>query len=144
MEIPQSLKGVVCALHHLAIVVPDLGAARGLYEGVLGLAAGQVEYVADQKVNVLVLMAGGQRIELVEPVGEDSPVAKFIERKGGGLHHLAWRVTDLDQALGILKGRGVRLIDQEPRQGAHHTRIAFVHPKATGGVLMELVEDPAS
>jgi methylmalonyl-CoA/ethylmalonyl-CoA epimerase len=115
-----------------------------LYEGVLGLAAGQVEYVADQKVNVLVLMAGEQRIELVEPVGEDSPVAKFIERNGGGLHHLAWRVTDLDQALGILKGRGVRLIDQEPRQGAHHTRIAFVHPKATGGVLMELVEDPAS
>ncbi|HIG87186.1 MAG TPA: methylmalonyl-CoA epimerase [Planctomycetes bacterium] len=141
LEIPQSLKGVVCALHHLAIVVPDLAAARGLYEGVLGLAAGEVELVADQKVRVLVLMAGEQRIELVEPTAPDSPVARFLERRGGGLHHLAWRVNDLEQALSILKGRGVRLIDEQPRSGAHKTRIAFLHPAATGGVLMELVED---
>lgn len=142
LEIPQTLKGVVTALHHLAIVVPDLGAAQGLYEGVLGLAAGEVEHVADQKVNVLVLMAGEQRIELVEPAAEDSPVAKFISRNGGGLHHLAWQVQDLELALSILKGRGVRLIDEQPRAGAHHTRIAFLHPSATGGVLMELVEEP--
>lgn len=143
MEIPQTLKGVVSALHHVAIVVPDLAAARGLYEGVLGLAAGEPEFVEDQKVNVLVLTAGEQRIELVEPTGPDSSVAKFIERKGGGLHHLAWCVNDLEQALVILNGRGVRLIDEEPRRGAHNTRIAFLHPSATGGVLMELVEEPA-
>jgi methylmalonyl-CoA/ethylmalonyl-CoA epimerase len=100
--------------------------------------------VADQKVRVLVLMAGEQRIELVEPTGPDSPVARFLERRGGGLHHLAWRVNDLERALSILKGRGVRLIDEQPRSGAHKTRIAFLHPAATGGVLMELVEDSSA
>jgi len=82
--------------------------------------------------------------ELVEPAADDSPVSNFVARRGGGLHHLAWRVDDLDRALAVLKRAGVRLIDESPRPGAHGTRVAFVHPKATGGVLSELVEDPSA
>lgn len=128
-------------VHHIAIAVASIAEARELYEGVLGLAAGEVEHVADQKVNVLVLYAGAQRIELVEPAAPDSPVSKFIAERGGGLHHVAYRVDDIEAALAALKRAGVRLIDEKPRPGAHGTRIAFIHPKATGGVLTELVED---
>ncbi len=131
-------------LHHVAIVVPSIAAARVAYEGALGLSASEVEYVADQKVNVLVLYAGEQRIELVEPAADDSPVTNFIAKRGGGLHHLAYRVDDIEVALERLKAAGVRLIDEAPRPGAHDTRIAFVHPKATGGVLTELVQEPIS
>lgn len=138
---PQSLQGVVLDLHHVAIVVGSIEEARALYVDGLGLTAGEVEHVADQKVNVLVTWAGPQRIELVEPAAEDSPVTRFLER-GGGLHHLAWRVADVAAALDHLREAGVRLIDEAPRPGAHGTRIAFLHPKSTGGVLMELVEDP--
>jgi methylmalonyl-CoA epimerase len=142
---PDPIAPVVSGLHHVAIVVPSIAAARGAYEAGLGLtASAEVEHIADQKVNVLVLLAGGQRIELVEPAADDSPVSNFIARRGGGLHHLAWRVDDLDRALAVLKGAGVRLIDEAPRPGAHGTRVAFVHPKATGGVLSELVEDPSA
>jgi methylmalonyl-CoA/ethylmalonyl-CoA epimerase len=137
-----ALQGVVRDLHHIAIVVPDLAAARPIYEGALGLAAGQPEFVADQKVNVLVLHAGSQRIELVEPASPDSPVSKFLEQRGPGLHHVAYRVDDLAAALAQLAARGLRLIDAAPRPGAHGTRVAFVHPKSTGGVLTELVEVP--
>jgi len=91
---------------------------------------------------VLVVHAGSQRIELVEPAGEDSPVSKFLARRGAGLHHLAYRVHNLEQALEQLRAAGLRLIDEQPRPGAHGTRIAFLHPQATGGVLTELVEDP--
>jgi len=139
---PEELAGVARGLHHVAIVVKSLEEARPLYADVLGLTCGAVERVADQKVDVLVLFAGEQRIELVQPASDDSPVTKFLERSGGGLHHLAWRVDDLESALERLRARGVRLIDEAPRPGAHGTRIAFVHPKATGGVLMELVEEP--
>lgn len=141
---PPALAGVVRGLHHVAIVVESIAAARGVWEGALGLAAGAVEHVADQKVNVLVLHAGAQRIELVEPAAPDSPVVNFLAKRGGGLHHLAWSVDDVARALEALRAKGVRLIDATPRPGAHGTRIAFVHPSATGGVLMELVEDPHS
>ena len=139
---PAAVRAVVTGLHHVAIVVPSIAEARLAYEGPLGLSAGEVEHVADQKVNVLVLHAGEQRIELVEPAAEDSPVSGFIAKRGGGLHHLAYQVEDLELALTRLKAAGVRLIDEAPRPGAHHTRIAFVHPKSTGGVLTELVEEP--
>ena len=141
MDAPPTLRGLVRGLHHVAIVVPDIASARQTYEGALGLGAGEVEHVADQKVNVLVCRAGTQRIELVEPATPDSPVSKFLER-GGGLHHLAWRVDDCAAAIASLMEKGVRMIDEAPRPGSHGTTIAFVHPKATGGVLMELVEDP--
>ncbi|MCA8978639.1 MAG: methylmalonyl-CoA epimerase [Planctomycetes bacterium] len=142
MGTPEALRGVVRGLHHVAIVVPSIADARPSYEG-LGMTAGEPEYVADQKVNVLVCMAGDQRIELVEPAADDSPVTSFLAKRGGGLHHLAFRVDDVAQAIETLMARGLRMIDEAPRPGAHGTRIAFVHPKATGGVLMELVEEPA-
>ena len=142
MKAPGPLAGVVAGLHHVAIVVPSIAAARGTYEQVLGMRASALEHVADQRVNVLVLHAGEQRIELVEPASPDSPVSRFLATRGGGLHHLAWRVRDLDAALAALKTAGVQLIDQVPRPGAHGTRIAFVHPRALGGVLSELVEEP--
>ncbi len=143
-ESPSAIAGVVVGLHHVAIAVPSLAEARRAYVDLLGLRAGEPEHVSDQKVNVLVCWAGNQRIELVEPASPDSPISKFLQKRGGGLHHLAWRVSDLDRALRVLKDAGVELIDSEPRPGAHGTRIAFVHPRATGGVLSELVEDPRS
>ncbi len=139
---PEELQALVRGLHHVAIVVPDLAAARRTHVELLGLAAGQPEHVADQKVNVLVCHAGKERIELVEPAAGDSPVSAFLARRGGGLHHLAYRVEDLEAALARLKAAGLRLIDERPRPGAHGTRIAFVHPSATDGVLIELVEEP--
>ena len=90
---------------------------------------------------MLVCRAGSQRIELVEPAADDSPVSRFLARRGGGLHHLAYRVEDLERALEQLRVAGLRMIDDAPRPGAHGTRIAFVHPSATGGVLTELVEE---
>ena len=141
---PNALSGIVRDLHHVAIVVPSIDEARGLYVDLLGLKAGEPEHVADQKVNVLVCFAGTQRVELVEPSAPDSPVSGFIAKRGGGLHHLAWRVDDLEAALAKLKAAGVRMLDEAPRLGAHNCRIAFIHPKATGGVLSELVEDPNS
>lgn len=141
-EVPENLTGLVRELHHVAIVVPSIDAARAVYEGILGLVAEEPEHVADQKVNVLVCWAGSQRIELVEPAAPDSPVTGFLAKRGGGLHHLAWRVDDLDRTLETLKASGLRLIDEAARPGAHGTRIAFLHPAATGGVLTELVEVP--
>lgn len=137
-----ALRSIVRELHHVAIVVPSLSEARPTYVDVLGMSAGEPEYVADQQVNVLVCHAGSQRIELVEPATPDSPVSNFLAKRGGGLHHLAYRVDDVARAIERLEAAGVRMIDRAPRPGAHGTRIAFVHPKATGGVLTELVEVP--
>ncbi len=142
MRPPASLAPVVRGLHHVAIAVPSIAAARRVFVDLLGLSAGEIERVEDQKVNVLVCHAGPQRIELVEPAAEDSPVSGFLARRGAGLHHLAWSVDDCAEAIERLKSAGLALIDSAPRRGAHGTRVAFVHPKATGGVLCELVEEP--
>jgi len=122
--------------------VHSIDEVRPLYEDALGLVGGTPELVPGQRVRVLPLYAAGQRIELVEPAAPDSPVSAFLERRGPGLHHLAWKVESVSEALAELRAAGVRLLDEEPREGAHGTRIAFLHPKATGGVLMELVEEP--
>ncbi len=136
----ELLAGHVLGLHHVAIVVPDLAAARGVYE-LLGLCAdGEPEYVPEQRVNILVLRAGSQRIELVEPAADDSPVSAFLAKRGGGLHHLAYEVADVAAALEHCKREGLRVIDEAPRPGGHGTTVAFLHPKATGGVLVELVQ----
>ncbi len=142
MKPPASLAGVVRGLHHVAIAVPSIAAARAAFVDALGLTAGEVLHVADQKVNVLVCQAGAQRIELVEPAAADSPVSGFLARRGSGLHHLAWRVADCARAIAALQQAGLSMIDSAPRPGAHGTRIAFVHPKSTLGVLCELVEEP--
>ena len=142
LEPPKAIAGFLRGLHHVAIAVPSLEEARATWEGPLGMKALPVEFVPDQKVHVLVLFTGSQRIELVEPASEDSPVTRFLAKRGPGIHHLAWRVDSLEPAIARLKAEGIALIDESPRPGSHGTRIAFVHPKATGGVLMELVEDP--
>lgn len=144
MSAPDAVARVARGLHHVAIVVPSIREARRTYVDLLGMTCGDVEFVADQKVNVLVCWAGAQRIELVEPAAPDSPVSAFLEKRGGGLHHLAYRVDDVAAAIAALERGGVRMIDSAPRPGAHGTRIAFVHPKSTGGVLTELVEEPAA
>ena len=142
-SVERSLKGFLRGIHHVAVAVHKLADARATYEGSLGMQALPVEFVPSQKVNVLVLFTGGERIELVEPASDDSPVTKFLAPRGPGIHHIAWRVDDLEAAIAQLKADGLRLIDESPQPGSHGTRVAFVHPKATGGVLMELVEDPA-
>ena len=141
---PSELQGHVVALHHVAIAVRKIDAVAPFYAKSLGLeTVGETEFVENQKVNVLVLSAGGQCIELVEPASPDSPIARFVEKREG-LHHLAWQVDDIDAVLTRLKAAGLRLIDETSRPGAHNTRIAFLHPASCGGVLTELVQIPTS
>jgi len=127
-------------LDHIAVAVPDLEEVLATWRDVLGLEEQGRELVAAQGVTVAFLDAGGARLELLEPTGPDTPVGRHLARRGPGLHHVAFEVDDLEEALAALKARGVRLVDSEPRPGAHGTRVAFVHPKTTGGVLLELVE----
>jgi methylmalonyl-CoA/ethylmalonyl-CoA epimerase len=132
------------ALNHIGIAVRSLDAHRDYYERVLGAAYEGTEEVASQKVRVAFYRIGpadtGVRLELLEPTAGDSPVAKFIEKRGEGVHHIAYTVTDIEARLSALAEGGVGLIDQAPRPGAHHTRIAFLHPKSSAGVLTELVQ----
>ena len=127
-------------ISHIGIAVENIEAALPFYTETLGLEFEGTEVVAEQKVKVAFLVIGESRIELLEPTAPDSPVAKFLEKNGPGVHHLAYQVDGLEGRLASLKGQGVRLIDEAPRIGAHHTRIAFLHPKASGGVLTELCE----
>lgn len=142
MSVPEQLAPLVCGLHHVAIVVKSIAETRLTYESHLGLTAGEPEFIVAQDVNVLVMKVGEQRIELVEPASPESPVSKFLEKRGGGIHHLAYAVRDLKSAIATLEKAGVRLIDTSPKIGAHGTLHAFVHPKSCAGVLTELVEDP--
>ena len=127
-------------ISHIGIAVANIDEALPFYTEVLGLEFEGTEVVEEQKVKVAFLVIGESRIELLEPTSPDSPVAKFLEKNGPGIHHLAYQVDGLEGRLASLKGQGVRLIDESPRLGAHHSRIAFLHPKASGGVLTELCE----
>lgn len=127
-------------ISHIGIAVASIDESLPFYTEVLGLEFEGTEVVAEQKVKVAFLVIGESRIELLEPTAPDSPVARFLEKNGPGIHHLAYQVDGLQNRLDTLKGQGVRLIDEAPRTGAHHTRIAFLHPKASGGVLTELCE----
>jgi len=127
-------------INHIGIAVKSIEAALPLYRDVLGMVFEGTEEVAEQKVRVAFFAVGESRIELLEPTSADSPVAKFLEKNGEGTHHIAYEVEDLPAALAGLRAQGVRLIDETPRCGAHGTRIAFLHPKATGGVLTELCQ----
>ena len=124
---------------HIGIAVKNLDEAVKFYES-LGFKASGYEVVAEQKVKVAFLPCGDSEIELLESTEPDGPIARFIEKNGPGIQHIAIRVDDIDKALEELKEKGVRLIDQTPRYGAGNARIAFVHPKATGGVLLELTQ----
>ncbi|MDR3269541.1 MAG: methylmalonyl-CoA epimerase [Tannerella sp.] len=125
-------------IEHLGIAVKSIDAQLPYYEKVLGLKCYNVEVVADQKVKTAFFKVGQTKIELLEPVGEDSTIAKFIEKKGEGIHHIAFAVPSVQAALDEAEAKGVQLIDKAPRNGAEGLHIAFLHPKSTGSVLTEL------
>ena len=127
-------------INHIGVAVRNIEASVPFYRDVLGMAYEGSEEVAEQKVRVAFLTVGESRIELLEPTSPDSPVSKFLEKNGEGTHHISYEVADLEGALSELRAAGVKLIDENPRGGAHGTLIAFLHPKATGGVLTELCQ----
>ena len=126
-------------LHHVGVAVDDLDVAIELYTRVFG--AELTHRATNDELNAAFLRAGETEVELLEPRHEDSPVGKFLARRGPGLHHIAIAVPDVEQAIADARAEGLELIDQEPRVGLHGTRIAFVHPKSVGGVLTEFVEE---
>ncbi|MGH7574428.1 MAG: methylmalonyl-CoA epimerase [Longimicrobiales bacterium] len=128
-------------LDHVAIAVPSLDTSLPLFESLTGARGSGRARVESQGVEVVFLETGATRIELIEPLAAESAVGRFLERRGPGLHHIAFRVADLEEMLAHLAAAGVELIDREPRTGAHGRRIAFLHPRGTDGVLIELVED---
>ncbi len=130
----------VQAVNHIGIAVRSIEAQRPFYEGTLGAVFEGVELVPDQKVRVAFFRIGDVRLELLEPTDPTSTVAAFLEKRGEGLHHIAFTVAGLEERIAELKQAGLRMIDETPRPGAHHLRIAFLHPKSTFGVLTELCE----
>lgn len=128
-------------INHIGIAVPALDGALPLYRDALGMVLEGTEEVSDQKVRVAFLAIGESRIELLEPTSAESPIAKFLEKApAGGIHHIAYEVDDIEKAIAAMQNAGIRLVDTVPRVGAHQTRIAFLHPKSTGGVLTELCQ----
>jgi methylmalonyl-CoA/ethylmalonyl-CoA epimerase len=125
-------------IEHIGIAVNSLDEAIPFYENILGLKCYKTEEITDQKVRTAFFMAGQTKIELLEPTSPDSPVARFIEKRGTGIHHLAYAVNNVDEALDELAGKGVQLIDKKGRKGAEELNIGFLHPKATMGVLTEV------
>ena len=127
-------------IDHIGIAVKSIEQAGKFYTDVLGLDIEDVETVAEQKVNVAFIPITDSEVELLESTEPDGPVAKYIEKRGEGIQHIAFRVDDIKQSLAELKEKGVRLIDQTPRHGAGGAKIAFIHPKETNGVLVEICE----
>jgi methylmalonyl-CoA/ethylmalonyl-CoA epimerase len=127
-------------IDHIGIAVKDLGQALKFYRDILGVELAGTEEVAEQKVRVAFLPVGESKIELLESTDPEGPVAKFIAARGEGIQHIAFRVRDIEEKLRQLKELGVKLIDEQPRYGAGGARIAFIHPKAAGGVLVELCQ----
>jgi methylmalonyl-CoA/ethylmalonyl-CoA epimerase len=130
-------------IDHLGIATREIAEALTFWRDSLGLELDEVEEVTEQKVRVAMLPLGESRVELLEPTGPDSPIAKFLEKRGPGLHHVAIRVEDILQSLDRLKRQGARLIDESPRLGAGGSLVAFVHPSSANGVLLELVQPKA-
>ena len=128
-------------IEHIGIAVENLEESISYYENVLGLKCYSVEEVKDQKVKTAFFKVGQTKLELLEATSEDSPVAKFIAKRGQGVHHLAFAVNDVEKQLKSVEGQGVKLIDEVPRKGAEGLDIGFLHPKSTFGVLTELCED---
>ena len=127
-------------INHLGIATKGIDEALKFWENALGLENVHTEIVEDQKVRVAMLPIGESRIELLEATSDDSPIAKFLEKRGGGIHHIAVEVEDIESALAKLKSEGMRLIDEKPRIGAEGCLVAFVHPASANGVLLELVQ----
>lgn len=127
-------------INHLGIATKEINEALKFWQDALGLEHVHTEVVEDQKVRVAMLPIGETNIELLEPTSDDSPISKFLEKRGGGIHHIAVEVEDIEKSLAKLKSEGMQLIDETPRIGAEGCLVAFVHPKSTNGVLLELVQ----
>jgi methylmalonyl-CoA/ethylmalonyl-CoA epimerase len=127
-------------IDHVGVAVEDLDGAIALYEGTFGMPLAHRETVEEQGVEAALLDVGDGHVELLRPLGPETPVGKFVAKRGEGIHHVAYAVADIDAALEELKARGIELIDSEARVGIRSSRVAFVHPRSTGSVLTELVE----
>jgi len=125
---------------HVGIAVPDLDAAVATFTTLFGAGPSSIEEVPDQRVRTAFFTAGPTNLELMVPTSSDSPISAFLAKRGAGIHHICLEVSDLERALAEYKAQGLRLVDDIPRTGAHGKRIAFLHPKSTGGVLIELCE----
>jgi len=135
---------MLSVIDHVGVAVQEIEAAVPFYRDVLGMPLVHRETIADQGVEAALLDVGDGHIELIAPLGPETGVARFLERRGPGLHHIAYRVTDIDAVLASLVAAGVRLIDERPRTGIRRSRVAFVHPVAAGGVLTEIVQPAQS
>ncbi|MPM07578.1 hypothetical protein SDC9_53884 [bioreactor metagenome] len=131
---------MVRKVDHIGVAVKNLDEALSFYENILGLKSAGKEVVEEQKVTVAFLPVGDSEIELLESTQEDGPIAKFIEKNGEGVQHIAYKVDNIEEAIAEMKEKGIRMIDEKPRYGAGGARIAFCHPKSTFGVLIELTE----
>ena len=127
-------------IDHIGVATDDLDASLALYEGSMAMPLAHRETVEEQGVEAVLLDVGDCHVELLSPLGPDTPVGKFLERKGPGLHHVAYRVDDINAVLAQLANSGIELIDSEPRTGIRSSRVAFLHPRSTGGVLTEIVQ----
>lgn len=127
-------------IDHVGIAVEDLDAAIALYEQTYGMSLVHREVVEEQGVEAVLLDVGENHVELLAPLGADTPVGKFLAKRGPGMHHVAYQVTDIEATLASLREAGVRLIDEQPRDGIRGSRVAFLHPKSSGGVLTEIVQ----
>jgi methylmalonyl-CoA/ethylmalonyl-CoA epimerase len=127
-------------IDHIGVATDDFEGALALYEKTLGMPLAHRETVESQGVEAALLDVGDGHVELLRPLGDDTPVGKYLTKKGPGLHHVAYAVGDIEQVLGQLKDAGIELIDEEPRVGIRDSRVAFIHPRSTGGVLTEIVQ----
>jgi methylmalonyl-CoA/ethylmalonyl-CoA epimerase len=127
-------------IDHVGIAVAELDPALDLLKGAFGMEASHREVVEEQGVEAALIDVGEGHVELIAPLGDDTGVARFLEKRGPGLHHVAYQVPDIDAALDTLRGRDVKLIDTEPRTGIRQSRVAFLHPSAAAGVLTEIVQ----
>ena len=130
-------------IDHVGVAVEEMDAALELYRDSLGLPLAHREIVEEQGVDAALLDVGEGHVELLAPLGPDTPVGKYLQRRGPGLHHVAYAVADIDAELDRLRGAGLRLIDERPRVGIRNSRVAFLNPRSTGGVLTEIVEPAA-
>lgn len=131
---------MLAQIDHVGVAVEDMDAALSLYTGPLAMPLQHRETVEQQGVDAALLGIGAGHVELLSPLGPETPVGRYLERRGPGLHHVAYAVDDIDAALEELRGAGLRLIDQTPRVGIRNSRVAFLHPEALGGVLTEIVQ----
>jgi methylmalonyl-CoA epimerase len=131
---------MLSTIDHVGVAVDDLDGALGLYRDSLGMPLVHRETIEEQGVEAVLLDVGDSHVELLKPLGPETAVGRFLARRGPGLHHVAYRVEDVEQTLSALAGAGIRLIDEQPRTGIRGSRVAFLHPASTGGVLTEIVQ----